>query len=86
VIIVWAVSNSRAVAHVHEDGHVISEDGALRERLLAALREPVEVSRTGGGGKQLTLQPQDRRYVVARIRRLVEDEPDLEIVDLYFRG
>jgi hypothetical protein len=86
MIIVWRVACGDAWADVHEDGRVVSADEALRERLLGHLREPVEVSRSGSGGVAMTLQPSDRRYVVARVRKLVAETPDLEIVDLYFTG
>ncbi|HEV3230906.1 MAG TPA: hypothetical protein VG245_01500 [Candidatus Dormibacteraeota bacterium] len=86
MIIVWRVACGDAWADVHEDGRVVSDDAAFRDRLLAHLGEPVEVTRTGSGGVPMTLQPSDRRYVVARVRKLVAETPDLEIVDLYFTG
>ncbi len=86
MIIVWVVACGDAVAHVHEDGRVTGDDESLKTRLTALLSEPVDVSDSGGAGARMVLEPSDRRYVVARVRRLVADEPDLEIVDLYFTG
>jgi hypothetical protein len=86
MIIVWRVACGEAWADVHEDGRVVSADEALRQRLLGHLTEPVDVAGSGSGGVPMTLQPSDRRYVVARVRRLVEDADDLEIVEVYFTG
>lgn len=86
MLVVWTIACGDSTADVYEDGSVESEDEALRERISAHLGEPVDVSRTGGGGKALVLQPNDRRYVVARIRKLVADKPDLEMLGVSITG
>jgi hypothetical protein len=86
MLVVWTIACGESTADVYEDGSVESEDVALRERISARLSEPVDVSRTGGGGKALVLQPNDRRYVVARVRKLVTDTPDLEMLGVRFTG
>ncbi|MHB8510330.1 MAG: hypothetical protein ACYDGR_17065 [Candidatus Dormibacteria bacterium] len=86
MIVVWRIACGDSWVDVHEDGRVVGEDEALRGRLLHDLGQPVEVTRTGAGGVHMVLQPTDRRYVVARVRQLVEASADLEVVDLYFTG
>ena len=86
MVIVWTIACGGQTVQVFEDGRVESEDSALRDRLLAHLREPVDVSETGGDGVEIVMQPDDRRYVVARVRRLVRDAEDLEIVSVHFTG
>ncbi len=86
MIIVWTIACGEATVDVYEDGRVDSADERLMSRVRAHLTEPVDVSNTGAGGTAMVLQPSDRRYVVARVRRLVADAPDLEIVGLRFAG
>jgi hypothetical protein len=84
--VVWRVACGDAWADVHEDGRIVGDDEQLCARLQNLLTQPVDVSNSGAGGVPMVLQPTDRRYVVARVRRMVEDEPDLEVIDLYFTG
>lgn len=84
--VVWRIACGDAWVDVHEDGRILGEDEALCARLRGLLTEPVDVSNSGAGGVPMVLKPSDRRYVVARVRRLLEDESDLEVIDLYFTG
>ncbi len=86
MLVVWTIGCGDSTAEVYEDGTVESADDALRERLQAHLTEAVEVSASGGGGRHLVLQPSDRRYVVARVRRLVSDASDLEMLNIRITG
>lgn len=86
MLVVWTIACGDSTAEVCEDGSVQSDDEALRQRISTHLGEPVDVSRTGAGGKALVLQPKDRRYVVARVRKLVADTPDLEMLGVRITG
>ncbi|GAC1327713.1 MAG: hypothetical protein NVSMB17_02140 [Candidatus Dormibacteria bacterium] len=86
MLVVWSIRCGDSVAEIYEDGTVESADTPLRERLLAHLTEPVDVSHSGSGGKAMILAPNDRRYVVARVRRLVADAPDLEMLGVRISG
>lgn len=86
MLVVWVIQCGESIAKVYEDGTVESEDAALRARLTAHLTEPVDVSRSGSGGKPLVLQPSDRRYVVARVRRLLADAEDLQVLGVQVTG
>jgi hypothetical protein len=84
MVIVWTIACGESTAEVYEHGKVESDDAALAGRLNSCLSEPVDVTLTGAGGRPLELAPDDRRYVVARVRKLVADEPDLEVVAVRF--
>ena len=86
MLVVWTVSCGESTADIYENGTVESDDQALRERLIAHLSEPVDVSEGGGAGRALVLRPDDRRYVVARVRRLVADAGDLEMLGVRITG
>lgn len=86
MLVVWTIQCGDSTAEVYEDGTVESEDSALRERLQQQLKEPVDVSESGSGGRPLVLQPSDRRYVVARVRRMVADTGDLEMLGVRITG
>jgi hypothetical protein len=86
MLIVWTIACGDNSVDVDERGTVSSDDVALARRLRACLEEPVDVSHTGAGGQRLILRPGDRRYVVARVRKLVADEADLEMVGLRLSG
>ncbi|MEA2682123.1 MAG: hypothetical protein QOK05_451 [Chloroflexota bacterium] len=86
MLVVWTIACGDSLAEVFEDGSVASDDAALRDRIVGHLGEPVDVSHTGAGGRALVLQPTDRRYVVARVRKLVADTPDLEMVGVRITG
>ena len=86
MLVVWTVQCGENTADIYEDGSVESEDAVLRERLQAHLREPVDVSSSGSGGRPLVLQPNDRRYVVARVRKLVSDADDLHMLGVRITG
>jgi hypothetical protein len=86
MLVVWTVGCGESTAEIYEDGTVESADGALRERLAAHLREPIDVAASGGAGRHLVLRPDDRRYVVARVRRLVADAPDLQMIGVRITG
>jgi hypothetical protein len=85
-IIVWTIACGDATVEVSEDGRVWSDDDALRGRLEDMLRQPVDVSDTGAGGKQMVLEPSDRRYVVARVRQLCAAHDDLDVVGVHWTG
>lgn len=85
-IIVWTIACGDATVDVSEDGRIWSDDETLRARLDGLLREPVDVTGTGAGGKPMVLQPSDRRYVVARVRQLCEEHDDLDIVGVHWTG
>jgi hypothetical protein len=80
MLVVWTLGCGASTAEVYEDGTVESADPVLRERLLGHLREPVDVTHHGAGGRPLVLRPSDRRHVVARVRRLVQESADLEML------
>jgi hypothetical protein len=86
MLVVWTIRCGESTADIYEDGTVDSEDGVLRDRLYGHLKEAVDVSHTGAGGKPLVLQRDDNRYVVARVRRLVADAPDLEMLEVRITG
>ena len=86
MLVVWTVACGESTADIYEDGTVETDDAALRERLQTHLTEPVDVSSSGGAGRALVLQPSDRRYVVARVRRLVADAADLEMLGVRITG
>lgn len=86
MLVVWTLGCGGRTVDVYENGVVDSDDVSLRERLERLLTEPVDVSRSGGDGRQIVLQPTDRRYVVARVRRVVADEPDLEMLGIRITG
>jgi len=86
MVIVWTIACPEGEVEVYEDGRVKSGSTELRERVLARLQEPVDVTRTGAGGVAMVLHPGDRRYVVARVRRLVEDEPEMDVLGVRFAG
>jgi len=86
MMVVWTISCGDRSAEIYEDGSIESEDPALRERLERHLTEPVDVSTSGAAGRALVLQPSDRRYVVARVRRLVADAPDLQMLGVRITG
>ena len=86
MIIVWTIACGDRSVDVAEDGRVMTDDAELRERIQSLLTTPVDVTRSGSGGVPMVLQPHDRRYVVARVRKMVQEEDDLQIVDLYFTG
>ena len=86
MLVVWTVACGDSTADIYEDGTIESEDALLRERLAAHLTEPVDVSASGSAGRALVLQPNDRRYVVARVRRLVADAEDLQMLGVRITG
>jgi hypothetical protein len=86
MLVVWTIRCGDSSADIYEDGTVDSDDELLRDRLQGHLQEPVDVSHTGAGGKALVLQPDDNRYVVARVRRLVADAADLEMMGVRITG
>lgn len=86
MLVVWTVGCDGSTADIYEDGTVESDDPVLRERIAGHLTEPVDVSGSGGAGKPLVLQPNDRRYVVARVRRMVADAPDLRMLGIRITG
>jgi hypothetical protein len=86
MLVVWTIACGDSTVEVSEDGSVNSEDEVLRARISGHLEEPVEVSGTGGGGRPLVLQPSDRRYVVARVRKLVAEATDLEMLGVRITG
>ena len=86
MLVVWTVACGDSTADIYEDGTIESQDPVLRERLVAHLTEPVDVSASGSAGKALVLQPSDRRYVVARVRRLVADANDLQMLGVRITG
>ena len=86
MLVVWTISSGESTADIYEDGTVETDDAALGERLATHLTEPVDVSSSGGAGRALVLQPSDRRYVVARVRRLVADAADLQILGVRIAG
>jgi hypothetical protein len=86
MLVVWTIACGDSRVDIYEDGSVESEDQVLRARITGHLGEPVDVSGTGGGGRPLVLQPSDRRYVVARVRKLVAEAPDLVMLGLRITG
>lgn len=86
MLVVWTISCGERTADISEDGTVDSDDPVLRDRLMAHLTEPVDVSFSGSAGRPLVLQPSDRRYVVARVRRLVADAEDLQMLGVRISG
>jgi hypothetical protein len=84
--VAWTIACGDSTVEVYEDGSVESEDEVLYARISAHLGEPVDVSHTGGGGRSVVLQPSDRRYVVARVRKLVAEAPDLEMLGVRITG
>ena len=86
MIFVWQIACGGDEVDVYEDGRVRSGSETLRARLLASLTEPVDVSRSGSAGVAMVLSPGDRRYIVARMRRLLADEPDIEVRGIRFAG
>lgn len=86
MLVVWSIQCGESTAEVYEDGTVESTDAGLRDRLIGHLKEPVDVSHSGGGGRPLVLQPSDRRYVVARVRKLVAEAPDLRMLGVRITG
>jgi len=86
MLIVWSIQCGGSTAEIYEDGTVESVDHDLRQRLRDHLTEPVDVAHTGGGGKAMVLQPSDRRYVVARVRKLVADAEDLQMLGVRITG
>ena len=86
MLVVWTVACGEATADVYEDGTVESIDAELKARLEGMLKEPVDVTRSGAGGTRMVLNPSDRRYVVARVRRAVADEADLEMLGIRITG
>jgi len=86
MLVVWTIGCGDRTVDVYENGVVHSEDAALRERVERLLTEPVDVSRSGADGRLVVLQPTDRRYVVARVRRAVADEADLVMLGIRITG
>ena len=86
MLVVWTLSCGGSTADVYEDGTIETHDAALRQRRAAHLPEPGDVSASGGAGRPLVLQPSDRRYVVARVRRLVADADDLQMLGVRITG
>lgn len=86
MLVVWTISCGECTADIYEDGTVESDDPSLRDRLAAHLAEPVDVTSSGGAGRRLILQPSDRRYVVARVRKLVADADDLQMLGVRITG
>jgi hypothetical protein len=86
MLVVWTVACGDSTADIYEDGTVESDDPGLRDRLNRHLMEPVDVSASGGAGRDLVLQPSDRRYVVARVRKLVADAQDLQMLGVRITG
>jgi hypothetical protein len=84
--LVWTIARGEHSARVGEDGEVDGDDElvtVLRERLS----EPITVYRRGTvqGSHAIEMQPGDRRYVVARIRTLCNDDAGFEIIDCDWR-
>ncbi|MFN2464713.1 MAG: hypothetical protein ABR598_00430 [Candidatus Dormibacteria bacterium] len=86
MLVVWTIGCGDSTADVYEDGTVESEDVELHSRLVNHLAQPVDVSHTGAGGRQLVLQPGDGRHVVACVRKLVAEAPDLEMLQVRITG
>ncbi|HUY97440.1 MAG TPA: hypothetical protein VMW47_07470 [Verrucomicrobiae bacterium] len=88
----WAIERDGAVARVREDGQVACADPGLRSYLGARLQEPIVVYRRGtvrpgsaagtAAGRPVALRPGDRRYMVARIRTLAAEDPQLRVIGL----
>ena len=86
MLVVWTISCGESTADIYEDGSIETHDAALRQRLATHLTEPIDVSSSGGAGRALVLLPSDRRYVVARVRRLVADADDLHMLGVRVTG
>jgi hypothetical protein len=85
-IIVWTVACGDATIDISEDGRLWTDAPDLMERIRDLLAVAIDVSRSGSDGKPLVLQPSDRRYVVARVRQMVEEHRDLEIIGVRWTG
>lgn len=89
-VLVWTIAHNGRVAQVGEDGSV-SGDASLVTELRERLREPITVHSRGtvrgiaAGSKPIRMEPDDRRYVVARIRTLCSQDSAFEIVDCSWR-
>ena len=86
MLVVWSIQCGDLTAEIYEDGTVETDDEGLRRRLQDHLTEPVDVAHSGSGGKPMVLQPSDRRYVVARVRKLVADAEDLQMLGVRITG
>lgn len=86
-VIGWEIERRGRTAVVREDGEVSCPDQELRDYLRSRLSEPVDVLSAGGNGaRPLRIAPGDRRYVVARVRSLPREDPDLRIVGIVWDG
>jgi hypothetical protein len=85
-IIVWTVACGETTIDISEDGRLWSDAPDLLDRVRSLLTIAIDVSHSGSDGKPLVLQPTDRRYVVARVRQMVDEQPDLEIVGVRWTG
>lgn len=86
-VIGWEIERRGRTAVVRENGEVSCADLELRDYLRSRLTEPVDVPRPGGNGaRPLRIAPGDGRYVVARVRSLPREDPDLRIVGIVWDG
>jgi hypothetical protein len=88
-LLVWTIAHGDNVARVCEDG-TVGGDEALVAELRARLAQSITVYTrgtvaAGAGATAIELTPDDRRYVVARIRTLCAEDPAFQIVDCDWR-
>jgi hypothetical protein len=88
-LLVWTIAHGERLAQVCEDGSVTGEESLVAE-LRAHMAKPITVYTRGTvsaapGATAIELAPDDRRYIVARIRTLCAEHPEFQIVECDWR-